>query len=129
MILGEAYHCDQYNCAHAVATEYRELGVDLGDTFDCDFFSLTFMRRLRQNFHRVEVPQDWDMVVMVYGSKRHIGVIRYGRVKHNNGTGASGAVVSDELRYIRRTYPKISFWRLNDQSTVSPDRRWGRGVK
>lgn len=129
MIIGEAYNRNSYNCAHAVATEYSELGVDMGDTFDCDIFGITFVRRMHKLFHRVDSPRDWDLIVMTYGSKRHIGVIRYGRVKHNNGQGASGAVVSEDLGYIRRMYPDITYWRLNDQSKVFPDQRWGRGVR
>ena len=126
MRVGENYR-PEYECAHAVATEYSEIDVDLGDTFQCDHFSVTFVRRLRKMFHRVEMPRDWDLVVMRKGSGRpHIGVVRYGRVKHNHGAGASGAVVSDNLRYISRIFPNVTFWRLNDSSNVLPD-RLGRG--
>lgn len=121
MQLGESYTPD-YECAHAVATEYASIGVDLGDTFDCDHFSLTFVRRLRKVFHRADTPKDWDLAVMRRGRSRpHIGVLRYGRVKHNHGMGASGAVVSDDLGYIKRMY-NVTFWRLHDQSNISPDR-------
>lgn len=121
MQLGEHY-TPQYECAHAVATEYASIGIDLGDTFDCDHFSLTFVRRLRKLFHMTETPSNWCLVVMTRNSNRHIGVLRYGRVKHNHGKGASGAVVSDDLGYIKRIYPNVTYWRLNDQSNILPDR-------
>lgn len=126
MQIGEPYTPD-YECAHAVATEYVTISVNLGDTFDCDHFSITFVRRLRKMFHQVDTPKDWDLVVMRKGTGRpHIGVMRYRRVKHNHGTGASGAVVSNDLGYIKRIYPNVTYWRLNDQSNVLPD-RLGRG--
>ena len=122
MNVGEAYHAG-YDCAQGVATEYASIGVDLGDTFDCDHFSITFVRRLRKIFHRVDAPRDWDLIVMRKGSNQpHVGVMRYRRVKHNHGVGASGAVVSDNLGYIKRIYPNVTYWRLNDHSNISPDR-------
>lgn len=120
MKLGEEY-TPLYNCAHAVATEYASVGVELGDVFDTNHFTVTFVRNLRKVFHRVEHPKDWDLVVMLIAGQRHIGVIRYGRVKHNFGVGASGSVVSDDLGYIKRRY-KTTFWRLNDHSNLPPDR-------
>lgn len=120
MQLGEAY-LPNYNCAHAVATEYKSVGVDMGDTFDCDLFGVTFVRRMRKLFHSVDTPRDWDLIVMTRGRSRHIGVMRYRRVKHNNGSGASGAVVSDDLGYIKRIY-NVTYWRLNDHSKLLPDR-------
>jgi hypothetical protein len=122
MIIGQSYTPD-YECAHAVATEYAAIGVDLGDTFDCDHFSITFVRRLRKMFHQVDAPKDWDLIVMRRGDSRpHIGVMRYRRVKHNHGNGASGAVVSNDLGYIKRIYPNVTYWRLNDTSNLLPDR-------
>lgn len=122
MQIGEPY-LPTYECAHAVASEYAGIGVELGDTFECDHFSITFVRRLRKLFHLADTPQDWDLVVMRKPTGRpHIGVVRYRRVKHNHGTGASGAVVSDDLGYIKRMYSNVTYWRLNDQSNVLPDR-------
>ncbi|WGH28541.1 NLPC/P60 domain endopeptidase [Vibrio phage 13VV501A] len=105
-----------------MASEYRAANVDLGDTFDCDLFGVTFVRRLRKLFHRVDAPRDWDLIVMTKGRTRHIGIMRYGRVRHNHGVGASGAVVSDDLGYIKRIYHNVTYWRLNDHSTLLPDR-------
>lgn len=122
MRIGESYQ-PGYNCAHAVATEYATINVNMGNTFDCEIFSVTFVRRLRKLFHRVDVPRDWDLIVMRKGSSQpHIGVMRYRRVKHNHGVGASGAVVSDNLGYINSIYPDTTYWRLNDQSNILPDR-------
>ena len=77
---------------------------------------------MRKLFHPVETPRDWDLIVMTRGRSRHIGVMRYRRVRHNHGSGASGAVVSDDLGYIKRMYPNVTYWRLNDHSNLLPDR-------
>jgi hypothetical protein len=121
MQLGTPY-TPQYNCAHYVASEYRAANIDLGDTFDCDLFGVTFVRRMRKLFHQVGTPRDWDLIVMTRGRTRHIGIMRYRRVRHNHGSGASGAVVSDDLGYIKRIYPNVTYWRLHDHSTLLPDR-------
>lgn len=121
MNVGENYTPD-YECVHAVATEYATIDVDLGDAFDCDHFSLTFMRRMRKLFHLVDKPEDWCLVMMTSGRARHIGVVRYGRVKHNWGAGATGAVVSSEMWYIKHMFNDVTFWKLNDTSNVLPDK-------
>lgn len=124
MEIGENYDQLTYNCAHAVVSEYATVGVAL-DVDTGNAFSVSFMRAIRRLFHQVDAPRDWDLVFMTRLGRRHIGVMRYGRVKHNNGCGASGSVVSDDLVYIRQRY-KTTFWRLNDHSNLPQDRR-GRG--
>lgn len=126
MNIGTPYRHDTYNCAHMVADEYLSVGVEVAPLTDHTLTGMGLVAALRKMFHRVDKPRDWDLILMHRPNALHVGVMRYGRVKHNAGQGSSGAVVSQDLRYITPMYQRVTYWRLNDQSNLPQDRRFLR---
>lgn len=110
-LVGRHYHRESYNCAHAVASWYRD---NMSVNFPTDnTFSRGFALWIRRNFEPITTPEQGCLVVAKNNDgSLHVGVYDKFSVLHNNiGKGGHGAVCRWPLGTMRRCYKSITLGR------------------
>lgn len=108
-MIGTHYDAKNFNCAHFVASWYRDnLNIEIPII---DEFELSFVRWMIRNFVKIDRPEQNCLVNMHNNDVSHIGVYDNYGVIHNYKIGnAKGSVVHWDLGVVMRNYKKVTFW-------------------
>ena len=111
MNVGDKYDAVNSNCAHFVASWYKDnLGVTIPTT---NTFEVSFVLWMRRHFKQIPFPVDGCLVKMKnHSGEAHVGVFTNYLVMHNfKPPNKKGSVCCWTLSAVKFNYKEVTFWR------------------